>query len=95
VSAPQSDRKWSVPGEAYLPPSFLLLLVVVAGLAAIVMLFTDNAKWGLTALVVSGITTLVWVVTAAVGAARSGVPFLGVVWMSIKNLVRIVFDFIP
>jgi len=95
VSKQRSARKESVPGEAYLPQTFFLVLVVVCGLAAFVMLLTNNATWGMTALVVFGITVLVWVVSAAVGAARSGVSFLGVAWMSFKNLVRLIFDFMP
>jgi len=88
--------RWeSIPGERYVPQTLLLALVLICGSASLVMMFTENVKWGATALLAFGIALVVWIVAAAVGARRRGVSWLGVLWMSIKNLFRLVFDFLP
>lgn len=85
----------SIPGERYVPQALLLALVLICGSASLVMMFTENVRWGATALVAFAIALVVWIVAAAVGARRRGVSWLGVLWMSIKNLFRLVFDFLP
>ena len=92
-SAPSERPAKPLPGEPHIGGLFLLLLIVVCGVAGFFLALTDNMTIGLVALTVLLGATLVWVVAAAIGAASSGHSLGEVLWMSFKNFFRILFNF--